>query len=279
MLTFCKMHSLGNDFVVIDGVSKPFDLSPEQICNLADRNRGIGFDQLLVVAPPSQTDCDFEYLIYNADGSAAQQCGNGTRCVTDFVRRQQLTAKNTLLWHSQGGVVTTSVRADGLIETWMPEPISDLAAIPFNPEVTGQAADDEYTLETEYGAYSVFPVSMGNPHGVIFVDDVINLDVAAIGAALSNHPAFPERANVGFCQIINHGFVRLRVFERGAAETLACGSGASAAVAAGRLSNKLSDKVKVSLPGGKLKVAWPNGEGPIKLIGDSTFVYQGQLEL
>lgn len=274
MLSFCKMHSLGNDFVVIDGISQAVDLNSERITTLADRNRGIGFDQLLLVAPPSLPHCDFEYVIFNADGSEAEQCGNGTRCVTDFVRRLGLSPKTTLSWHSKGGIFETTLRADGLIESTLPEPCADPGRVPF----IGQDGAGDTALQTDNGTYTVVPVSVGNPHGVVFVDDVINLDVEELGAALSNHPAFPDRANIGFCQVINDGFVRLRVFERGAAETLACGSGASAAVVAGRLSGKLGDKVKVSLPGGKLKVEWPAGHGPIKLIGDSTFVYHGHLD-
>ena len=274
MLVFCKMHSLGNDFVVIDGVASAMHLDSAQIKALADRNRGIGFDQLLLVAPPSQPDCDFEYIIYNADGSEAEQCGNGTRCVTDFVHRQGLSRKNTLSWHSKGGIFQTTLRPDGLIETCMPQPRTEAECVPF----IGQDSKGDTTLQTDVGDFTVHPVSVGNPHGVVFVEAVIGLDVGRIGAALSNHSAFPERANIGFCQVINPGFVRLRVFERGAAETLACGSGATAAAVAGRLTDKLGDKVKVSLPGGKLKIEWPNGQGPIKLIGDSTFVYSGQLD-
>ena len=274
MRTFCKMHSLGNDFVVIDGVSNATQLNAGQVAALADRNRGIGFDQLLLVAPPSQPQCDFEYVIFNADGSEAEQCGNGTRCVTDFVHRQGLSRKKNLFWHSKGGIFETHLRPDGLIETCLPEPCTEAELVPF----IGQGANGDTTLQTDAGDFTVYPVSVGNPHGVVFVDDVINLDVPSLGSALSNHSAFPERANIGFCQVINSGFVRLRVFERGAAETLACGSGAAAAVVAGRLSGRLGDKVKVSLPGGKLKVEWPDGRGQIKLIGDSTFVYRGQLD-
>ena len=273
MLHFSKMHSLGNDFMVIDGVSESAKFNTEQVALWSDRQRGIGFDQLLVVTPPSDPDCDFDYLIFNADGSEAEQCGNGTRCVTDFVRRRGLTQQSELRWRSKGGITRTAIEDSGLIETWMPEPRFDHQSVPF---CAASEAEPE-VLNTALGTFQVVPVSMGNPHAVVFVEDVINLDVAGIGQALSNHSAFPERANVGFCQVINEGFIRLRVFERGAAETQACGSGACAAVAAGRQSQRLSNRVKVSLPGGKLRVEWPNAEGPMKLVGDSTFVYQGQL--
>lgn len=273
MLNFYKMHSLGNDFMVVDGVSAPTHFDVEQIVMWSDRQRGIGFDQLLLVAPPSSPECDFDYVIFNADGSEAEQCGNGTRCVTDFVRRRGLSQQTRLRWHSRGGLIQTEIHDNGTIETWMPEPEFTHPTLPLNG-ADGHGCVD---LVTEHGTYSVFPLSTGNPHGVIFVDDVINLDVAKIGHALSNHPSFPERANIGFCQVVNEGFLRLRVFERGAAETQACGSGACAAVIAGCKFGKLGNRVKVSLPGGKLRVDWPNAQGPIKLIGDSTFVYEGQL--
>ena len=273
MLNFSKMHSLGNDFMVIDGVTTSVQLDPKQVAVWGNRQRGIGFDQLLVVAPPSAPACDFDYVIFNADGSEAQQCGNGTRCFTVYVHRLGQTQQRQLSWHSKGGIVHTAKQSDGSIETWMPAPILEHAAVPF---IHPQASAD-ITLTTEHGDFSIVPISIGNPHGVVFVDDVINLDVAQIGQALSHHEAFPERANIGFCQVVNEGFVRLRVFERGAAETLACGSGACAAVVAGRQTGRLGNRVKVSLPGGKLRVEWPNGSGPIKLTGDSTFVYEGQL--
>ena len=273
MLNFSKMHSLGNDFMVVDGVTTLVQIDPEQVAAWGNRQRGIGFDQLLLVAPPSAPACDFDYVIFNADGSEAQQCGNGTRCVTDFVHRLGLTQQRQLSWHSKGGIVHTAKQSDGSIETWMPAPSLEHKAVPFIHTKPGA----DITLTTEHGDFSIVPVSVGNPHGVVFVDDVINLDVAQIGQALSHHEAFPARANIGFCQVVNEGFVRLRVFERGAAETLACGSGACAAVVAGRQTGRLGNRVKVSLPGGKLRVEWPNGSGPIKLTGDSTFVYEGQL--
>jgi diaminopimelate epimerase len=279
MINFSKMHSLGNDFMVIDAVSEAVTLKPEHIAQWSDRQRGIGFDQLLMVAPPSAPDCDFDYVIFNADGGEAEQCGNGTRCVTDFVHRRGLTQQNQLNWHSNGGIVRTAIRDDGMIETWLPEPQFQHAAVPFLHTDADESAGQCVALQTERGEFQVVPVSMGNPHGVVFVDDVIGLDVVGIGHALSNHKAFPNRANIGFCQIVNEGFIRLRVFERGASETQACGSGASAAVAVGRQINKLNSKVKVSLPGGKLRVEWPSSEGPIKLVGDSTFVYTGQLDI
>ena len=279
MINFSKMHSLGNDFMVIDAISETVRLKPEHIAQWGDRQRGIGFDQLLMVAPPSAPDCDFDYLIFNADGGEAEQCGNGTRCVTDFVHRRGLTQQSQLSWHSKGGVVRTAMHDDGMIETWLPEPQFQHAAVPFQLKGADEPPGQCVALQPEHGEFQVAPVSIGNPHGVVFVDDVIGLDVAGIGHALSHHEAFPERANIGFCQIVNQGFIRLRVFERGASETLACGSGASAAVAVGRKAGKLDSKVKVSLPGGKLRVEWPSSEGPIKLVGDSTFVYTGQLDI
>ena len=274
MLNFIKMHSLGNDFMVVDGVTEPFAVNPETIAAWANRHIGVGFDQLLIVAPPSRPECDFDYVIFNADGSEAEQCGNGTRCVTDFVHRRGLTQQANLSWHTKGGIVQTAKNPDGSIETWMPAPQFEYHMVPFHH--TGQTGSQ--ALETEVGFFDVFPVSMGNPHGVVFVDDVINLDIDKAGRLLSHHEAFPNQANIGFCQVVNEGFIRLRVFERGAAETLACGSGACAAMAVGRYTGRLKSKVKVSLPGGKLRVEWSGGQGLVRLIGDSTFVYQGILE-
>ena len=279
MINFSKMHSLGNDFMVVDALSDAVTLNPEQIAKWGDRQRGIGFDQLLMVAPPSAPDCDFDYLIFNADGGEAEQCGNGTRCVTDFVHRRGLTQQTQLSWNSKGGIVRTAIHDDGMIETWLPEPQFQYARVPFQHSEADRPPGQCVALETEHGEVQIVPVSLGNPHGVVFVDDVIELDVAGIGYALSHHEAFPERANIGFCQIVNKGFIRLRVFERGASETQACGSGASAAVAVGCQTGQLNSKVKVSLPGGKLRVEWPNSKGLIKLVGDSTFVYNGQLDI
>ena len=279
MINFSKMHSLGNDFMVVDALSDAVTLKPEQIAKWGDRQRGIGFDQLLMVAPPSAPDCDFDYLIFNADGGEAEQCGNGTRCVTDFVHRRGLTQQTQLSWNSKGGIVRTAIHDDGMIETWLPEPQFQYARVPFQHSEADRPPGQCVALETEHGEVQIVPVSLGNPHGVVFVDDVIELDVVGIGHALSHHEAFPERANIGFCQIVNKGFIRLRVFERGASETLACGSGASAAVAVGCRTGQLNSKVKVSLPGGKLRVEWPNSKGLIKLVGDSTFVYNGQLDI
>lgn len=265
--------------MVVDALSDAVTLKPEQIAKWGDRQRGIGFDQLLMVAPPSAADCDFDYLIFNADGGEAEQCGNGTRCVTDFVHRRGLTQQTQLSWNSKGGIVRTAIHDDGMIETWLPEPQFQYARVPFQHSEADRPPGQCVALETEHGEVQIVPVSLGNPHGVVFVDDVIELDVAGIGHALSHHEAFPERANIGFCQIVNKGFIRLRVFERGASETQACGSGASAAVAVGCQTGQLNSKVKVSLPGGKLRVEWPNSKGLIKLVGDSTFVYNGQLDI
>jgi diaminopimelate epimerase len=199
--------------------------------------------------------------------------------VTDFVHRRGLTQQTQLSWNSKGGIVRTAIHDDGMIETWLPEPQFQYARVPFQHSEADRPPGQCVALETEHGEVQIVPVSLGNPHGVVFVDDVIELDVVGIGHALSHHEAFPERANIGFCQIVNKGFIRLRVFERGASETLACGSGASAAVAVGCQTGQLNSKVKVSLPGGKLRVEWPNSKGLIKLVGDSTFVYNGQLDI
>lgn len=278
-LTFHKMHSLGNDFMVLDGVSRALDLQPEQIKAWGDRQRGIGFDQLLIVAPPTEPDADFTFQIYNQDGTEAQQCGNGTRCVTQLALSLGLTQKKNLVWQSLAGRFSTSAN-ENTYTTEMTLPVLEHGAIPFDPSAATEVDPNIFTLSTDDGAtYAVTPVSMGNPHGVIFTDKLFDLDVPAIGASLTAHPAFPERANIGFCQVIDRQFIRLRVFERGTGETQACGSGACAAVVAARLTEQINSRVKVSLPGGKLKLNWPGHGEPVTMSGPATMVFRGEVEL
>ncbi len=282
-IRFHKMHSLGNDFVVLDRVSQGVDLDEHRVAAWGDRHTGIGFDQLLTIDPPTEPEADFAYGIYNTDGSQAEQCGNGTRCVTLLVRQLGLTKKSTIEWQSPAGRFTTTFVSRDHIETIMTVPELERAAIPFDESHTRPLGDNAHQFEVTTGAdgaeqhYSVTPVSTGNPHAVMFFDDIFDLDVANIGAALTQHPAFPQGANIGFCQVVDPNFVRLRVFERGVGETRACGSGACAAVVAGRLLDKVSAKVKVSLPGGKLRIAWPAPDAPVTMIGSATHVYSAEI--
>ena len=276
------MHGLGNDFMVIDGVTQSVQLDPEQIARWGDRQTGIGFDQLLVIEAPTQADADFWYRIYNADGSSAQQCGNGTRAVALLAKQLQLTKKNTLTWQSAAGLLTTRYTNPQHIETTMTVPVLEPADIPFDPAHATAVTDTTvttYVLNAGAEQYTLTPVSMGNPHGVIFVDDLFSTDVDHVGSQLTRHPAFPEGANIGFCQVIDRGFVRLRVFERGVGETQACGSGACAAAVAAQLHDKVDSKVKISLPGGKLRISWPQPTSPVTMSGAAALVFRGELQV
>lgn len=279
-IVFHKMHSLGNDFMVIDAVSQPIDLSDQAVAAWGDRHRGIGFDQLLIIEAPTVPEADFSYRIFNADGSSAQQCGNGTRCVAMLVQQLGLNPKPELVWQSAAGLFETNFSSPAQIETTMTVPVLDQAAIPFAAEYASTTENPLiYTLHTTDADFAVTPVSMGNPHAVLFYDDIFSIDIDKIGNLLTRHAAFPEGANVGFCQVVDHQFMRLRVFERGAGETQACGSGACAAVVAARLHNKVGERVKVSLPGGKLRIKWPHSDSPVTMSGDACYVYRGELQI
>ena len=274
-LRFTKMHGLGNDFMVVDAISQPFRMRPELIRELADRHFGIGFDQLLVVEPPGLPDVDFRYRIFNADGSEVEQCGNGARCFARFVRDQRLTNKKVIRVQTAKGVIELRVGKDGLVMVNMGVPEHNPPAIPF-------AADrrkDVYTVDVDGDVVELSAVSMGNPHGVILVEDVDTAPVSTLGPRLETHPRFPGRANIGFLQIIDRSLVRLRVFERGSGETLACGSGACAAVVAGCLRGLLEPRVEVELRGGRLVIEWRGEGSPVMMEGPATSVFEGQLRL
>lgn len=275
LLSFTKMHGLGNDFMVVDAISQPFRLRPEIIRKLADRHFGVGFDQLLVVEPPGLPDVDFRYRIFNADGSEVEQCGNGARCFARFVRDQRLTNRRVIRVQTAAGVIELKIGRDGWVLVDMGVPELNPPAIPF-------AADRRqatYPVEVAGETVELAAVSMGNPHGVLLVENVDTAPVATLGPALERHPRFPARANIGFLQIVDRGRVRLRVFERGSGETLACGSGACAAVVAGRLQGLLDDKVRVSLPGGDLVIEWRGEGSPVMMEGPTARVFDGQLRL
>ncbi|GHD40473.1 diaminopimelate epimerase [Marinobacter persicus] len=275
MLRFTKMHGLGNDFMVVDAISQPFRLRPDMIRELADRNFGIGFDQLLVVEPPGLPDVDFRYRIFNADGSEVEQCGNGARCFARFVRDQRLTNKRVIRVQTAKGVIELKVGKDGLVRVNMGIPELNPPAIPF----AADCRKDVYTVDVGNEVVELSAVSMGNPHGVLLVDDVDTAPVATLGPALEKHPRFPSRANIGFLQIIDRGHARLRVYERGSGETLACGSGACAAVVAGCLRGLLDSRVEVELRGGRLVIEWQGDGAPVMMEGPATTVFEGQLRL
>jgi diaminopimelate epimerase len=274
-LSFTKMHGLGNDFVVVDGTRRPFRPSPEAIRSLADRYRGIGFDQLLVVEPPSVAGVDFDYRIYNADGGEAGISGNGARCFARFVRDQGLSAKDVLRVRT----ITTRLELrhlpDGQVRVDVGVPRFEPRDIPF----TAAARALRYTLTLEGGdPLEIGSVSMGNPHAVLEVPDVSSAAVAELGAELQRHAAFPESVNVQFLQVLDARNARLRIYERGAGETQASGSGACAAAVVGNLWGKLGPQVTVHMPGGELQVEWAGEGQTVYMTGPAVTVYRGELE-
>ncbi len=275
LLRFSKMHGLGNDFMVVDAISQPFRLRPDIVRELADRNVGVGFDQLLVVEPPGLPDVDFRYRIFNADGSEVEQCGNGARCFAKFVRDQRLTNKKNIRVQTARGVIELELLKNGMVVVNMGVPELNPPAIPFAAERRKQS----YTVEVGSKTVELSAVSMGNPHAVIIVDNVDAAPVSDLGPHLENHPRFPSRANIGFLQILSRGHARLRVYERGTGETLACGSGACAAVVAGCLQGLLDNRVVLELRGGRLVIEWQGEGAPVMMEGPATSVFEGQLRL
>jgi diaminopimelate epimerase len=274
-LEFTKMHGLGNDFIVIDAINQSVSLTGEQVRLLADRHLGIGCDQLLLVEKATSGEADFRYRIYNADGGEAGQCGNGARCFMRFVHEQGLSDKSELQVETAGGPLLLIREDDGQITVNMGIPRLQPGEIPFD----APAFATRYPLQVADQELEIAAVSMGNPHAVLLVDDIDSAPLAELGPAIENHPRFPQRVNAGFMQIVDRHTIRVRVYERGAGETLACGSGACAAVVAGRLWEQLDACVKVFLNGGELMVSW-RGEGePVMMTGPATTVYQGHIEL
>ncbi len=275
LLRFSKMHGLGNDFVVIDAVSQNVIVSPELARKLADRRFGIGCDQVLVVDPPSQPDIDFGYRIFNSDGSEVQQCGNGARCFAKFVRDRRMTGKNKLRVETARGIIELHLVGGNQVKVDMGPPVLEPAAIPFRADARQLC----YSLLVDNQALSIAAVSMGNPHAVLQVDNTERAPVESLGPAIESHPDFPERVNVGFMQVVSRSEINLRVFERGAGETLACGSGACAAVVAGRLQDLLDSEVKVNLRGGDLKISWAGEGSPVIMTGPASTVFHGRIRI
>ncbi|HHF4737065.1 TPA: diaminopimelate epimerase [Haemophilus influenzae] len=274
-MQFSKMHGLGNDFVVVDGVTQNVFFTPETIRRLANRHCGIGFDQLLIVEAPYDPELDFHYRIFNADGSEVSQCGNGARCFARFVTLKGLTNKKDISVSTQKGNMVLTVKDDNQIRVNMGEPIWEPAKIPF----TANKFEKNYILRTDIQTVLCGAVSMGNPHCVVQVDDIQTANVEQFGPLLESHERFPERVNAGFMQIINKEHIKLRVYERGAGETQACGSGACAAVAVGIMQGLLNNNVQVDLLGGSLMIEW-NGVGhPLYMTGEATHIYDGFITL
>ncbi|MCR9655775.1 diaminopimelate epimerase [Vibrio parahaemolyticus] len=270
---FSKMHGLGNDFMVVDCITQNVFFSQDLIRRLADRHTGVGFDQLLVVEAPYDPETDFHYRIFNADGSEVEQCGNGARCFARFVRLKGLTNKYSISVSTKKGKMILDVEDDGEVTVNMGVPEFEPNKIPF------KAKQKEKTYIMRAGDKTLFcgAVSMGNPHVVTVVEDVDTADVDTLGPLLESHERFPERVNAGFMQVVSRDHIRLRVYERGAGETQACGSGACGAVAVGILQGLLDESVKVSLPGGELHISWQGPGKPLFMTGPATHVFDGQL--
>ena len=272
---FTKMQGLGNDFVVIDAINQAVDLSSAQIRFIADRNFGVGCDQLLMVENPTNPNADFKYRIFNADGSEVAQCGNGARCFARFVRDQRLCDKDQITVDTHAGQLVLHLTADGLVRVNMGVPKHLPSQIPL-------LADEEkllYSVMLDGHEVNFSALSMGNPHAVIQVEDVNRAPVAIWGAMLECHTLFPERVNVGFMQVVDRQNIKLRVYERGAAETLACGSGACAAAVAGIELGRLSQRVNVELPGGSLIIEWAGRNQSVFMTGPAVSVFEGQIAL
>jgi diaminopimelate epimerase len=272
---FTKMHGLGNDFVVVDAVNQRVVFDETQLRAIADRRFGVGCDQILLVESPRHPDTQFHYRIFNADGGEVEQCGNGARCFARFVREKRLTLGDEIAVGTAAGNIRLFIEPDGQVRVNMGLAHLAPAEIPF--EASRQAIS--YALELDGQTLEIGAVSMGNPHAVLLVDDVTQAPVERIGPQIERHPRFPRRANVGFMAIRDRGNIDLRVFERGVGETLACGTGACAAVVYGRVRDLLDERVRVRLPGGTLVVSWQGVEHPAWMTGPAVTVFEGQIDL
>lgn len=274
-LRFTKMQGAGNDFVVLDATRAPLALTPAQMRFLADRRFGVGCDQILVVEAPRTAGTDFVYRIFNADGGEVQQCGNGARCFARFVRDRGLTDRTEIRVETASGVIVPRLEADGRVTVDMGPPVFDPARIPFD----APAAAVTHPLDVDGTTRVVSAVSMGNPHAVQIVDDVDTAPVATEGPLIERHPRFPERVNAGFMQVLEPHAIRLRVFERGAGETLACGTGACAAVVAGIRRGVLASPVRVETRGGTLTIRWDGDGASVFMTGPAETVFEGEIDL
>jgi diaminopimelate epimerase len=274
-LKFTKMHGAGNDFVVLDGVRQHIALSSEQIRLLADRHFGVGCDQILLVEKAQHQDADFRYRIFNADGGEVEQCGNGARCFVRFVHEAKLTSKREIVVETQSGLIRPRLEEDGRVTVNMGAPILQSAKIPFLSDT--DAVIQSLLVGNE--VLQITAVSMGNPHAVQVVDNIEQAPVAQLGPLVENHARFPNRVNAGFMQVLDRNRIKLRVYERGAGETLSCGTGACAAVVAGIRRDLLDSPVHVATHGGNLSIAW-QGEGqPVLMTGPAITVFSGEINL
>ncbi|WP_370980652.1 diaminopimelate epimerase [Agaribacterium sp. ZY112] len=274
-LRFTKMQGLGNDFVMLDGVSQKLNLSNTKIRKLADRNFGVGCDQLLLVEPPQTPQADFRYRIYNASGEEVENCGNGARCFAIFVQQRGLCSKNTIRVETANGLLVLNVKKDKQVCVDMGEPILAPAEIPF--QASEQAA--VYKLALSQTELEIGAVSMGNPHAVCLVDDVDSYPVLEHGPEVESHKRFPNKVNAGFMQIVSRTEAKLRVYERSVGETLACGTGACAAAVSAIIRGKMDNKISIELPGGTLQLEWQGVGHPVLMTGPATTVFTGQIKI
>jgi diaminopimelate epimerase len=274
-LKFTKMHGAGNDFVVVDATQAPFTLDARGIRRLADRHVGIGFDQMLVVEPARRADTDFYYRIFNADGGEVSQCGNGARCFVRYVHDKGLSAKDAIRVETRSGIIEPRLEKDGRVTVNMGAPVFEPARIPF----AAQRRAASYELEVDGREVEICAVSMGNPHAVQVVADVDAAPVTSEGPLIERHPRFPERVNAGYMQIVDRRHIKLRVFERGAGETLSCGTGACAAAVAGIECGMLDSPVQVNTRGGVLEIAWTGEAQPVFMTGPAQSVFDGEIEV
>jgi len=275
LVSFTKMHGIGNDFMVVDMISQHAHFRPDQIKRLANRHTGVGFDQLLLVEPPGKPDVDFRYRIFNADGTEVEQCGNGARCFAVFVRDKKLTNKTRIRVETMKGDIELEIKADGRVVVDMGRPELAPEKIPF----VAEEQNSVYAVEAGKKNISLSAVSMGNPHGVLLVEDIKTAPVETLGPLLESHKRFPERVNVGFMEVVHKRFIKLRVFERGVGETQACGTGACAAVVAGIQQGLLESPVEVKLPGGNLNIEWQGDSHPVMMEGPAVKVFEGKVRI
>ncbi|MBI3041920.1 MAG: diaminopimelate epimerase [Betaproteobacteria bacterium] len=275
LIKFTKMHGLGNDFVVLDALTHPVPLSPEQVRRIADRHFGVGCDQVLLVEPPRLPDTDFYYRIFNADGGEVEQCGNGARCFMRYVRDRGLTTKTEVRVGTRGGVIVPRLEDDGRVTVNMGVPEFEPARVPFDAPARAVV----YALDVDGRRVEVSVLSMGNPHAVQLVADIERAPVATEGPLIERHPRFPQRVNAGYMQTVSRRRILLRVHERGAGETLACGTGACAAVAAGISRGLLDLEVTVTTRGGDLGISWAGEGRPVMMTGPAVTVFEGEIEI
>ncbi len=275
LLHFTKMHGLGNDFMVIDSVTQNITITSDRVRKWSDRHTGIGFDQLLIIAPPSHPDIDFSYRIFNADGSEVEQCGNGARCFAKFVRDKRLTSKKHIIVETASGIIELHVLTNNQIRVNMGKPRLQPTEIPL--KVQQQATS--YTLFVEQQSIEFSAVSMGNPHAVLRAENLELAPVTTLGPKIEHHPLFPNKVNVGFLEVLDRHHAKLRVWERGAGETQACGTGACAAAVTAIQNNWMDSPINIKLAGGTLTIEWDKNDSPVFMTGNAVTVYEGKIQL